>query len=96
MNLVDFATNRRLQEERRARDDVLSLLSEDELVIVGRAPPGGEGEEHLGLDQRGRISVSSRGSLDRCPLLARTSVELETWNRIIAALAAEDAKPGPG
>ena len=41
MKLVDFATNRRRQAECRARDDILSLLSDDELVKVGRAPLGG-------------------------------------------------------
>jgi hypothetical protein len=84
MRLADFANNRRLEEERRARDAVLGLLTEEELVSVGRARPAGEGEEHLGLDPDGAISVSSGLSGTRCHLLAKASVGQRTWDRIVA------------
>jgi hypothetical protein len=66
MKLVDFATNRRRQAECRARDDILSLLSDDELVKV--APLGGEGE-YLGLGRHGASScrLEAQNAAACCP-----------------------------
>lgn len=74
------------------RDRILQLLTEGELASVSNAEAGArltDGDEYLDLEQLAqgvRIAPAMKTPTNR--MLPRKAIHQETWNKILAVLAA--------